>query len=508
MPGRGLGRHTAALGVAALVALGMVGVRSPAGVRAQSTGYVAAPTLVQYGLRCEAAALSIALAAKGINVSQDWVQNHEGTDARAAIMDGAGYPIRWGDPYRGFVGDVNARMAVGGYGVYAPPMVSVARQAGAVAWGGENWNPRDLYAQVALGNPAVVWVPWSLEPPVMRTMQTWEGRTVWFSRQEHAQTLVGFDQNAGTVELDDPESGNLRTFSMALFETRFAQMHGTAVVVSRQAFSAPAQLTASQGVIAVRGGDDKVWATTPGGDFSDRGGQVIGAPAVARNLDGKPFYIVTGTDNALWIRDDLAGWRRLSTDPYTACLDAPATTVRGTVLTVACEGTDHAAYATQVSLVAGQLPQVGSLTWLGGVLASGPAVGVVGDHVTFLANGADGRVWTRTDTGAAWTPTNWACLGHPALVTNPVGGTVAFACHGGDDAVWFASAPGVLPAATVQLGGRANDGVALAPLPDGGFQVTVMGDNCELWVNQVSATGAAAGWRPMGGIAISGAGGA
>jgi uncharacterized protein YvpB len=186
---------------------------------------------MQHPLDCEAAALQIALEAKGIDVSQDWILGKIGADLRPPVLSG-GVPVEWGDPYETFVGNVDGSMSKWtGYGVYYPPVTAAAQAAGAVAYGAEGWDPQQLYAQIAAGYPVVVWVPHLLQDDPTSTWTAWDGRSVWYALGEHAQVLVGYDMNAGTVTLDDDLDGQDHTLSMSLFQTRFAQWHSMAVVV-------------------------------------------------------------------------------------------------------------------------------------------------------------------------------------------------------------------------------------------------------------------------------------
>jgi uncharacterized protein YvpB len=493
-------RRSLAFATAALTVLASGVLRPPVAVRAASAGYIpSAPRIQQIrGLACEAAALQIALAAKGINVSQDWLLAQMGADLRPPVLGGDGYPIRWGNPYDTFVGNVNGAMGRDGYGVYQPPVIEAARAAGATAWGGDGMNPADLYEQVAAGNPVVVWVSWSLEPPVLRTMQTWDGHDVWFSRQEHAQTLIGFDYGRGTVTLSDPLTGSYRTFGMGLFQTRFAQFHSQAVVVARQ-WPLPAQSAGSTSRIAVRGADDQLWAGGASTGWGAEGGRLLAAPAIVRRPGGTPVYVATGTDHQLWVRDDAESWALLS-HAGVYCSDAPAAALRGSTLIVGCQGRDGGLWVTATGLTPGALPVAGNFTAMGLQLWDGPAIAVIGGVVTYVANDAGGHVWTRTDS-TGWTATAYWCIGHAAVAVSA--GSVLFACHGSDEQGWYGIAPGAFPSVAIPLAGHLIDGVGAAP-SGAGFEVDATGTDLEAWYTHIEGTGWT-GWQPLGGRIIGGA---
>jgi uncharacterized protein YvpB len=193
------------------------------------------PLIAQtHNLDCEAAALRMALLVPGTNVSENWILGQMGADLRPAVVDRFGDVLRWGDPYQTFVGNVNGLdYNATGYGVYYPPIAMAARRAGRSALAGEGWNPHDLYVEVASGNPVVVWVPvygyW--QSATMRYWTAWDGRTIRYTLVEHAMTMIGVNASAGTVTLNDPNRGYVRTVTMADFEAAFAKFNNMAVVV-------------------------------------------------------------------------------------------------------------------------------------------------------------------------------------------------------------------------------------------------------------------------------------
>jgi uncharacterized protein YvpB len=184
-------------------------------------------------LDCEATALAIALAAKGINVKSDWVLAQMGADTTAPQVDASGHVVRWGDPYAKFVGNVNGLETNNtGYGVYYPPIAAAGAAAGAKTSGNEGWDPEQLYRAVEANKPVVVWVTLDFRPMTASTWTTWSGGTVRVAiPYEHAMTLVGVNRSDGTVQLADPLVGQFRTVPVATFEHSFAVLGNMAVVV-------------------------------------------------------------------------------------------------------------------------------------------------------------------------------------------------------------------------------------------------------------------------------------
>ena len=187
-----------------------------------------------HNLDCESAALRMALFVPGTDASENWILAQMGADLRPAVVDAFGDVLHWGDPYQRFVGNVNGLdYNATGYGVYYPPIAMAAGRAGRSTLAKEGWTPHDLYVEVASGNPAVVWVPvygyW--QSATMRYWTAWDGRQIRYTLVEHAMTLIGVNAAAGTVTLNDPNRGFVRTVSMAEFEAAWAKFNNMAVVV-------------------------------------------------------------------------------------------------------------------------------------------------------------------------------------------------------------------------------------------------------------------------------------
>lgn len=174
----------------------------------------------------------MALAARGVQVTEDWINTTISGDPRPPVVGRDGAVQRWGDPYKGFVGRIDGSEPLHtGYGVYDPPVAAAARAAGRPAVGAERWDPWAIYDEVALGHPAVVWTDTTFSPVAMHHWTTWDGADVPYAIGEHAVTVVGIDAVAGTVTIVDVLEGVRRSFSMSRFEGFFASFGNMAVVV-------------------------------------------------------------------------------------------------------------------------------------------------------------------------------------------------------------------------------------------------------------------------------------
>jgi hypothetical protein len=283
--------------------------------------------------------------------------------------------------------------------------------------------------------------------------------------------------------------------------------------------------TTAPEIEGVVGTDSGLWVkgNNPSGPWLGLGGFLIAAPGGASVPDtvgggpGTPFWVVTGGDHNLWTFSQQTGWERLSI--FTAyCIDNPAAVIvrahaaGAFLLTVACQGADHALWfaQTQVGSLLGPL----NLVWqsLGGVLVSGPAVApvdplhqTVDGELTFFGNGTDGHVWTRTF-ATGWTQTPWGCIGHPAAAATlstqiPISGQVTvFGCQGLDHSLWmarnFGDGRGWID--TQSLGGVLvnGPGVAVGPSTATFF---VEGTDTASWHRTITHGGNVFSWTTDGG---------
>ena len=156
-------------------------------------------------LSCEAASLKMALAYKGVSVSEK------------AIMDKIGYdptPHRgniWGDPYESYVGDIRGQMCSTGYGVYWEPVAKAAKNW-RTSESFSGWKIEDLIREIKAGNPIVFW---GVLPTGTLTNCSWstsEGKYVMAYKEDHVRLVVGFigsSTNPTKIIINDPLSGRL-----------------------------------------------------------------------------------------------------------------------------------------------------------------------------------------------------------------------------------------------------------------------------------------------------------
>jgi uncharacterized protein YvpB len=154
-------------------------------------GEVAGGTIIQlpatyhrqeHSLSCEIAALKMALSVFDINPSESELISKLRFDPTPRT------PGVWGNPYDGFVGDINGKMGVDGYGVYAGPVVDVAKQyAHAELF---EATPVELAKRIELGQPVVIWGYSGRGRTIKWTTPT--TREITAINGEHARTLIGY----------------------------------------------------------------------------------------------------------------------------------------------------------------------------------------------------------------------------------------------------------------------------------------------------------------------------
>ena len=157
----------------------------------------------EHALSCEIAALKMALNSQGVNVTETELLGKLNFD-RAPFQNGV-----WGDPYIGFVGNIDGKMGITGYGVYWQPVadvVSLYTYAEVI----ENATPSQLAKHLSQRRPIVWWGYYGRGRKIY--WRTPEGRQIDAVLGEHARVITGF---VGTVEepfgfyLMDPIYGEL-----------------------------------------------------------------------------------------------------------------------------------------------------------------------------------------------------------------------------------------------------------------------------------------------------------
>jgi uncharacterized protein YvpB len=113
----------------------------------------------------------------------------------------------WGNPDKGFVGNIDGRMLVDGYGVYEGP-IALAGSGYRKTQAFRGWTATQLAAQLESHNPVIVWG--HLGSGKQYTWKTSDGADVQAVAYEHTFLAYGFRGNAQDPEgfyLVDPVYG-------------------------------------------------------------------------------------------------------------------------------------------------------------------------------------------------------------------------------------------------------------------------------------------------------------
>ena len=180
--------------------------------------------LQKYSLSCEIAALRMALEFRGIPISEDKIIEHIGFDTTPK-SEGI-----WGNPHLAFVGNINGRQMVTGYGVYWEPIARVARMfRNAEEFRG--WDIKRLAKSISEKNPVIVWVYSSNGSPT--GWNTTQGNPIHAVRGEHAVVAVGYVgeiDNPTSIIVNDPLLGQVQ-WPRLFFEKKWSAFNQSGVVV-------------------------------------------------------------------------------------------------------------------------------------------------------------------------------------------------------------------------------------------------------------------------------------
>ncbi len=144
-------------------------------------------------------------------------------------------PVGFTDIYKANAG--NPRDTYNSYGCLAPVIVNSATKfisangGSHIAYDYTGYNPQELYRQVSLGNPIIVWLcdDFGNTPSISRIWIV-DGKTIYLKSNMACMVLVGYDYTKGTVTLANP-AGNTFTLEMNTFEQSYADMGSYAVAV-------------------------------------------------------------------------------------------------------------------------------------------------------------------------------------------------------------------------------------------------------------------------------------
>lgn len=208
------------------VASGVGSIHGLPSKKAFTTSFTTAPQTVilnvplytqQESYSCNLAATRMALAYKGVYVSESSIKS--GVGIGQALSGSKG-----GDPYADWINN---------YGVYWGPIASyVRRHRGATIKSG--WNLSGLASEVSKGHPVIVWTHNGWSSWYWKTWKTPGGKTIKGLNGMHSLVVVGYKgpaSNPNTIIVNDPWRGRLY-YSAGSFDSTWAGSFGrTGVIV-------------------------------------------------------------------------------------------------------------------------------------------------------------------------------------------------------------------------------------------------------------------------------------
>lgn len=164
----------------------------------------------QFNLSCEAAALRMAMAYRGVYVDDMTIVWQMGYNPRPRNTDNN----TWDDPNLMFVGDINGVQNTTGWGTLAGPTAQAARNLGVSAQAFYGIDANFVAEQIWNGSPVVVWGYASA--PAIDSWTTDGGQTINGYKGEHARTVVGVRGTPGNIQgfiVYDPAHGTVLNWS-------------------------------------------------------------------------------------------------------------------------------------------------------------------------------------------------------------------------------------------------------------------------------------------------------
>lgn len=154
---------------------------------------------------CEITSLTMLLQYYGVKKEKMELVPELIQDKTPIKRDMNGKILTWGDPDKGFVGDITGKTI--GYGVYHKPLFRLLKNYidTAIDLSGSSLNELEL--KLSKGFPVVVWTTINYTAPAKKDWRTWKSPTgtVRATFKEHSVLLVGYDKDH--IYLNDPLSG-------------------------------------------------------------------------------------------------------------------------------------------------------------------------------------------------------------------------------------------------------------------------------------------------------------
>lgn len=153
-------------------------------------------------LSCEAAALTSALNYLGAVVTEEVIIDKMPFDKTPKGEN------TWGDPDIGFVGDIDGRSILSGYGIYWKPVARLSSEWVKASWI-VNGSVQDITNEIKHKRPVLVWIS-ALQNAEIVFWKTPSGRNVRALQDQHVVVINGFEGSADLpigFHVMDPDIG-------------------------------------------------------------------------------------------------------------------------------------------------------------------------------------------------------------------------------------------------------------------------------------------------------------
>lgn len=186
---------------------------------------------------CMISAARSALAYRGVNVTEATIIGKVGYDQTPWSGTWAEAGAIWGDPDSAIVGDLDGKADnIGwGYGSHWQPIARAIESLGRSTETKRSMSVSDLAAEIAAGNPVIIWWVNGVWPAYSLSWKTPGGKTVNAVNSMHVQVVRGF---SGTV--DNPTAFTVtdsgygypgKTYDIGTFKAKWAWFGNTGIVV-------------------------------------------------------------------------------------------------------------------------------------------------------------------------------------------------------------------------------------------------------------------------------------
>lgn len=152
---------------------------------------------------CEVTSLAMLLQYEGIDVDKMTLADKVKKDSTPVAYNVAGEIVEWGNPEKGFVGDITGENI--GYGVYTAPIIELmSSYLPDRVIDLSNQSVESLQQSIDIGKPVTVWVTGDFNPPNEPKQWQCNGETIEATFDEHVVLLVGYDDQS--VYVNNPLS--------------------------------------------------------------------------------------------------------------------------------------------------------------------------------------------------------------------------------------------------------------------------------------------------------------